>query len=118
MVGMGRHSGFRDWIAQRVSAILIGAYTIFIAVYFMTNQPLYFAQWSSLFSNIWMKMATFIVLLSILWHAWIGLWTVFTDYVKPTAVRLVLQIIVILLLAAYLLWGFEILWVAKIGAMV
>lgn len=59
-----------------------------------------------------MKIVTFIVLLSILWHAWIGLWTVFTDYVKNRPIRLILEILVSLLLIVYLAWVAEILWVA------
>jgi len=104
------HRGITDWLVQRVTALLIGAYTVFILIYFFANQPIYFAQWHGIFHHTLMKIFSFIVLISIVWHAWIGLWTVFTDYVKSTAVRLTLEIIVILLLVGYLSWGFEILW--------
>ncbi len=110
MVTHSSHRGLRDWLVQRVSALLIGLYTIFILIYLLRNQPTYYAQWHALFHHLFMKIATFIVLLSVVWHAWIGLWTVFTDYVKNTAVRLTLEILVLLLLLAYLSWGFEILW--------
>lgn len=102
--------GISDWLVQRVTALLIGAYAVFILSYFFFNKPLYFAQWHDLFHNVFMKIFSFMVLISIVWHAWIGLWTVFTDYVKNAALRLTLEIIVILLLVGYLSWGFEILW--------
>jgi len=102
--------GVSDWLVQRVTALLIGAYAIFILIYFFVNKPLYYAQWHELFHHVFMKIFSFLVLISIVWHAWIGLWTVFTDYVKSAAIRLVLEIIVILLLVGYLSWGFEILW--------
>ncbi|OGT45456.1 MAG: succinate dehydrogenase, hydrophobic membrane anchor protein [Gammaproteobacteria bacterium RIFCSPHIGHO2_12_FULL_38_11] len=96
--------GFHEWIVQRVSAVIIGIYAAFLLVYLLCHQPLHYTVWSALFSHIAMKAATFVVLIAILWHAWIGLWTVFTDYVKNTAVRLVLEIVVILLLLSYLVW--------------
>lgn len=108
-------SGFRDWIVQRVTAVLIGLYALFVVSYLLYYQPLYYAQWHALFSQVWMKLATFVVMLSILWHAWVGLWTVLTDYVKPVAVRLWLNILVILFLIVCIGWGFEIMWAVKVG---
>ena len=93
MVMQSDHSGFRDWIIQRISAVIIGLYALFIVIYLLTNQPLYYAQWSSLFGSLWMKMATFITFVAALWHAWLGL-----------------EIIVLLLIAGYLIWILEILW--------
>ncbi len=110
MVGQGDRRGLRDWMAQRITALIVGAYAIFMLVYLLSFRPLYFAQWEGLFNHITMKVATVIVVFSILWHAWVGLWTVFTDYVKNTAVRYVLQVLVILLLLAYVVWTIDILW--------
>ena len=107
---VANHRGLRDWMVQRVTALLIGIYTIFILIYLLRNQPTYYAQWHALFHHLVMKISTFIVLLSVVWHAWIGLWTVFTDYVKNAAVRLTLETLVILLLVGYLAWCFEIFW--------
>lgn len=55
-------------------------------------------------------MFTVLTLLSILVHAWVGLWQVLTDYVKPVAVRLVLQLAVIVVLLVYLLYGTIVVW--------
>ncbi len=110
MVAHSNHRGLHDWLVQRVTALVIGLYTIFILIYLLRNQPTYYAQWHALFHHPVMKISTFIVLLSVMWHAWIGLWTVFTDYVKNVTVRLTLQVLVILLLVGCLAWGFEILW--------
>ncbi len=110
MVTRTNHSGFTDWLVQRVTAVLIGIYTLFIIIYLLANQPVDYFSWQALFNHLIMKIATMIVLLSILWHAWIGLWTVFTDYIKNKATRIVLEILVCILLVAYLFWGFEILW--------
>jgi succinate dehydrogenase / fumarate reductase, membrane anchor subunit len=109
MVVKASHSGLRDWLIQRITAVLIGLYFIFICVYLLSNQPLYFAQWRHLFDNAFIKIITLLVLIATVWHAWIGLWTVLTDYVKNLSVRIVLQSLVILLLLGYVLWGVVIL---------
>ena len=96
--------GFHEWIVQRVSAVLIGIYAVFLFAFILMHSPMHFSVWSGLFSNIAMKMATFVVLIAILWHAWIGLWTVFTDYVKNNVVRLLLEIVVIIALLSYMAW--------------
>jgi succinate dehydrogenase / fumarate reductase membrane anchor subunit len=110
MVAKKNTRGFSDWLVQRVTALLIGAYACFMVIYLLNNQPMYFAQWHTLFSSAWMRVATFIVVASILWHAWIGLWTVFTDYIKSKSMRLLLEVIVCLLLVGYFAWMIDILW--------
>lgn len=110
MVKQVSRSGLFDWIIQRCTAVIIGVYTIFLISYLLSHNGLTFEMWSSLFSGTWMRVATIIVLISILWHAWIGLWTVFTDYIKNKGVRLLLEVLVVLLLLAYFIWVLEILW--------
>ncbi|OGO93499.1 MAG: succinate dehydrogenase, hydrophobic membrane anchor protein [Coxiella sp. RIFCSPHIGHO2_12_FULL_44_14] len=103
--------GWRDWLVQRISAVLIGTYAIFLIIYVLLHEPMSYAAWYGLFSHFFMKISTLIVLLSILWHTWIGIWTVLTDYVKNQAMRLFLETVVCLLLLAYLIWLLDILWV-------
>lgn len=114
MVGNINRSGWRDWLVQRVTALLMAAYTIFIIIYLVSAQPISYDSWHQLMNHVTMKLFTFIVVISLLWHAWIGLWTVFTDYVKNRPLRFFLQVVVILLLVAYLVWAFEILWLAPL----
>ncbi len=98
------HRGFYDWIVQRVSAVLIGIYAVFITAFFLMHSPMNYTVLNDLFSHLTMKIATFVVLIAILWHAWIGLWTVFTDYVKNGAVRLLLEVVLIVVLVSYFAW--------------
>jgi succinate dehydrogenase membrane anchor subunit len=103
------HKGWRDWLVQRISAVIIGLYVLWLTVYECANPTLHFEQWRHLFDGALVKLASFIVLIAIVWHAWIGLWTVLTDYVKHTGLQRALQYLVILLLICYVLWGVEIL---------
>ena len=43
-------------------------------------------------------------------HAWIGMWQVLTDYVKPLAIRLPLQLIIVVALLVYVIYGFVVVW--------
>lgn len=97
--------GYQDWFVQRITALLSGIYAIFIIVFLWMHHPISYLQCHALFSHLLMKIATLIVILSVLWHAWIGLRIVFTDYVKNKPIRLALEMVVCLLLVTYFLFG-------------
>lgn len=104
------HQGLRDWVIQRVSAILMAIYSIFMLTYLVCHPGLSFTDWHDLFAQTGMKIASVIFLVCILFHAWIGVWTIFTDYVKPFLIRAILNILVLLTLSACFIWGIMILW--------
>ena len=95
---------------QRVTAFIIGVYTVYLVTLIISHHPVSYDYWRQLWNSTGIKVFSLIVLCSILWHAWIGLWTVFTDYVKPIPIRVGLEIIVCGLLIIYLYWGISILW--------
>lgn len=103
-------NGLSDWLVQRVSAVVIGAYFIFIMAYFLCHPEMNYQQWSDLFAGMFMKISTLLVVLSICAHAWVGLWTVFTDYIKCACLRVTLEVSLIILLLAYVIWSISILW--------
>lgn len=102
-------SGVADWVIQRVTAVILFFYLLWLALYCSFNSVDY-ASWAELFSLFPVKVASFFALVSLLIHAWIGIWTVLTDYIKPWFLRLVLEITVICSLGIFLLWGVHILW--------
>lgn len=103
-------NGLRDWLVQRVSSIILAVYILFLLGYFLSHSNLDFFTWQQLFSSGWMRLFSLLALLSLTVHAWVGMWTVLTDYVKPAWLRLLIQVIIILALIAYLLFGIEIFW--------
>lgn len=102
--------GLRDWLLQRISAIIIGAYVIFIIGFILLHRHLDFNTWQHLFGHILMRVITLMVLLAITIHAYVGMWTISTDYLKNTGVRLLCQVVLYLLLVTFLVWGILILW--------
>src|SRR3990167_9162544 len=109
-VASTRAAGLSDFIVQRISAILIASYVIFLAIFALITPTFSFEIWQALFSHWSMKIFTMLVFGGLVWHAWIGMWTIFTDYVQGAILRNSLCVLVYLLLAAYFIWGAAILW--------
>lgn len=98
-------NGFKDWIIQRVSAVYLALYAIFIAAFMMWHgAPLTYEVWAGLFSCSATKIATIVAVFMLLFHAWVGLWTVSTDYISCTLIRFAFQLVVLFTLVAELLW--------------
>ena len=106
----GAHYGLRDWLAQRITAAIMAAYSLILAIVLLTGQPMSYPVWRDLFAQGWMRVATLLFAVSLAWHAWVGMRDILMDYVKPTAARLGLEILTLLLLAVYLGWTVQILW--------
>jgi succinate dehydrogenase / fumarate reductase membrane anchor subunit len=107
---IGAHYGLRDWLAQRVTAIVMALYTLIFVCLLMAAPKIDYATWRQLFTPQWMKLATLLFLLSLYLHAWIGVRNIFMDYVKHSGVRLALYVLVISALIVYAGWSVQILW--------
>ncbi len=105
---IGRN-GIQDWIIQRVTAYVLALYTLFLLGFFVTTDVDY-QSWSALFGQGWFKIFTLLALLSIAGHAWVGLWTVSTDYIKSALQRFLFQTACVLVIFVYVVWGIQILW--------
>ena len=105
---VGAHYGLKDWLAQRVTALVMLAYTLLFLV--VWPRPMSYAGWKALFSAGWMRFATFLLVASVLIHAWIGMRNIWMDYLKHTGVRLAFQVATILWLAGCAGWAMQILW--------
>lgn len=107
---VGAHYGLRDWLAQRITAVIMAVYSVILAVVLLTGTPISYAVWKDLFSQGWMRVATLLFAASLAWHMWVGVRDILMDYVKPTGLRLALQTVTLLTIAAYLGWTVQILW--------
>lgn len=103
-------NGLKDWLIQRVTAIYIAGYVIFLVGFLFYHPNLTFIQWRGLFSNKGFQIATMINLVALSLHTWIGIWTVTTDYMKCTILRVSTQMVVILWLLSQFIWALMIVW--------
>jgi len=106
---VGAHYGLKDWLAQRVTALVMIAYTAIFLVA-LGRGTVNYASWKALFAQEWMRFATFLFVASVLIHAWIGMRNIWMDYIKHTGLRLALQVATILWLAGCAGWAMQILW--------
>ena len=110
-VVVGAHYGLRDWIAQRATAIIMALFTVVVlAQVLLTSGPIGYDRWAGIFSAQWMKVLTFVVIIALLYHVWIGMRDVLMDYVKPVVLRLILQISSIAWLVGCAGWAIQVLW--------
>lgn len=107
---VGAHYGLRDWLAQRITAIVMTLYTLlFVAV--VAGMPQFdYVHWKALWAAPLMRYATLLFMASLAVHAWVGVRNIFMDYIKPVGLRLALHVVVILALVGYAAWSVQILW--------
>ena len=107
---VGAHYGFRDWLAQRITAIVMVLYTLTLLVSFLTASNFTYEGWAGLFAQQWFKLFSLVTFLALFYHAWVGMRDIWMDYVKSVGVRLTLQIATLLWLIACAAWTVQILW--------
>jgi succinate dehydrogenase / fumarate reductase membrane anchor subunit len=72
--------------------------------------PIGYTTWAGLFANQWMKSLTFVVVLALLWHVWVGMRDIWMDYIKPVGLRLFLHTFTLVWLVACAGWAVQVLW--------
>ncbi|MDL5034096.1 succinate dehydrogenase, hydrophobic membrane anchor protein [Pelomonas sp. APW6] len=107
----GAHYGLRDWLAQRVTAVLMALFTIvLLAQILLTTKPLGYELWAGIFSQQWMKFVTFATIIALAYHAWVGVRDIWMDYVKHVGLRLTLHVFTLVWLVGCAGWAIQVLW--------
>jgi len=108
---VGAHYGLRDWLAQRVTAALMALFTLLVlAQVIFTKGPVGYDRWAGIFSSQWMKVLTFVIIIAMLYHVWVGMRDIWMDYIKPVGVRLGLQVFTLVWLVGCTGWAIQVLW--------
>jgi len=106
----GAHYGLRDWLIQRITAVVMVLYTLALLGYWLVQPVKDYNAWTLLFSNNVVRSFSLLFLLGVFYHAWIGVRDIVMDYVKPAFIRLFIHVSVILTLLLYVIWSVQILW--------
>jgi succinate dehydrogenase / fumarate reductase membrane anchor subunit len=109
-VVVGARYGLRDWLVQRVSAVLMVLFTAVLLVQLLMPGPLGYDRWAGIFAAQWMKTLTFVVIVALAWHVWVGMRDIWMDYIKPVGLRLGLQVFTIVWLVGCAGWAVQVLW--------
>jgi succinate dehydrogenase / fumarate reductase membrane anchor subunit len=108
---VGAGYGFGSWLAQRVTGVAMAVFTIVLLVDLLASKgPMGYDKWAGIFSAQWMKVLTFTVIVSVAYHAWVGMRDIWMDYVKPMGIRLALHVLTILWLVGCAGWAVQVLW--------
>ena len=110
---VGAHYGTGGWLLQRLTALFMAIYTIGLAACLLWHAPSSYADWKSILSGNVARISTMFFFAALLYHAWIGMRDILMDYVKPSGLRLAMQVAVGVTLAFYLIWSASILWGAR-----
>ena len=110
-------SGTRDWIVQRISAVVLALYSVVMLGFFLTHGHVTYVEWVAFMMSLPMRLFSLVTIIALAGHAWVGMWTVFTDYItsaklgsSAAGLRLVLQAAMIIAIFVYLFWGIMIFW--------
>jgi len=108
---VGAHYGLMDWLAQRVTAVVMALYTVILLVCFLSGSNFSYEGWAGLFAMQWFKIVTFVAFLSLVYHAWVGMRDIWMDYVtKSVVLRLVCEVATLVWLIGCAGWAAQIIW--------
>ena len=110
-------NGLYDWVIQRATAVVLGVYFLCLMGFLIANPHLTYAKWHAYMTSGYMRVFTLLALLSMAAHAWVGLWTISTDYIttrqlgaSATVLRIAFQAVCALVTIVYVILGVQILW--------
>lgn len=103
------HAGLGEWLVQRLSAVYIGLFSLYVAVSLGTSPAGDYLAWKDWLAQGHVRLGSGLFFLSLVAHAWIGMRSVFMDYARPFWLRLVVTLFTGALLLAFGLWLAQIL---------
>jgi succinate dehydrogenase / fumarate reductase membrane anchor subunit len=109
-IPVGAHYGWKDWLAQRVTAAIMVLFSIVIIGFFIIKGGVNYGEWKELFRSQFFRILALLFFLSVFYHAWIGIKDVLMDYIKPAVLRVALQVTMLLFLLACTIWSVTIIW--------
>ncbi|MGB5306504.1 MAG: succinate dehydrogenase, hydrophobic membrane anchor protein [Gammaproteobacteria bacterium] len=107
----------KAWLLQRISAVYMALFIVYLVVYFMLRAPSSHSAWQGWLSHPAVSVASAGFLLALLLHVWIGMRDVVLDYVQPVAVRLLVLTLIAVVLMGCGLWGLRVLLLAALASM-
>ncbi len=103
-------NGLKDWLIQRITSAYFAVAVLALFAFLLTHPQGDFMVWSRLFHQAWVQIAFVLAMIAYALHAWIGIWTVTTDYIHCSAIRLPVQLVVMLVLWLEVLVSLMIVW--------
>lgn len=106
---IGAGYGMKDWVMQRVTAVLMVIYTLML-LGFLLLAPQTYDSWQVLFAQTWVRVFTLITLVALALHAWVGVRDLWMDYLTNHYLRLVMHVFTIVWLLGTFTYAIKVLW--------
>ena len=103
-------TGLRAWFVQRVTAVYVGLFVVYLLVHFAVDAPDSFEDWHGWMRQPGVLVSWALLFAALLLHAWVGGRDVVLDYVHSTPVRLVVLVTLALFLLAQGFWALHVLF--------
>lgn len=107
---VGAHYGLRDWLAQRVTGVVMAVFTVLMFAAILGGATASHDAWSAFMGHGFIRFLAFLFIISLCYHAWVGVRDIWMDYVKPLGIRLTLHVLTLLALVGYAGWAVQIIW--------
>jgi succinate dehydrogenase / fumarate reductase membrane anchor subunit len=104
-------TGLRAWLVQRVTAVYMLFFIVFLLAHFLLDPPKSHLAWRGWILSPGVSIAAFVFYAALLAHAWVGVRDVTLDYVKPLAVRVLVLALLVFCLIGLGAWVTRILWI-------
>ncbi len=80
-------TGLRAWLMQRISAVYMLFFILFLLVHFLLDPPRSYPAWHGWMRSPGVSVATVVFFAALSLHTWVGVRDVLMDYVHPPALR-------------------------------
>lgn len=107
---VGAHYGLIDWLAQRITGVVMIVFALVVAIALLSGAGANHENWRAFMSAGLMRFVTFLFIVSLCWHAWVGVRDIWMDYIQPAGIKLVLHVLTLLALIGYAGWAAQIIW--------
>jgi succinate dehydrogenase / fumarate reductase membrane anchor subunit len=97
--------GLYSWIIQRMTAVYLAVYLLYILQQWMFSSAVTYQQWKAWLASPFNGIGLGVFIVTLLLHAWIGTRDILMDYVHGLALRLSLFVLVIFILLLSGIWA-------------
>ena len=103
------HRGMTSFLVQRITSLYLGAFTIYLIAHLLLCPMKDYAAWTAYFAADWVRLVWAIFFASLLAHVWVGLRSIYMDYLHPMWLRFTVSLVTATILIALTLWAAQIL---------
>ena len=107
---VGAGYGLKDWLAQRITGVVMAVFTLIMFAAALGGAMASRGAWPAFLANGFIRFLSFLFIVSLCYHAWVGVRDIWMDYLNSAALRLFLHVMTLLALVGYAGWAIQIIW--------